>query len=251
MRREYLLFQLFGPLAAFGDIALGEMRQAFERPGKSALAGLLAACLGIRLDEDARYLALCDSLGLAVRVDAAGAPMNDYHTAQVPSRKGKRRFRTRRDELVSLLEQDEDLKTVLSTRTYRQDALFTACVWLRSNAAPHSLAELQDALLRPRFTPYLGRKSCPPALPFGPKLGEFDSLAEAFAGYGLDPQVPGQLLRTRPGTAAVFFEQGAEGVAAESSFVRRDQPVSRRNRFQFRNRTEFAGSVPFPGLREG
>jgi CRISPR system Cascade subunit CasD len=48
---EYLLFRLYGPLASWGEIAVGESRHTATYPGKSALLGLLAAALGIRRDD--------------------------------------------------------------------------------------------------------------------------------------------------------------------------------------------------------
>jgi CRISPR system Cascade subunit CasD len=37
--RDYLLFRLYGPLAAWGDIAVGEYRPSFAHPSKSAIIG--------------------------------------------------------------------------------------------------------------------------------------------------------------------------------------------------------------------
>ena len=51
---EYLLFRLYGPLASWGEIAVGESRHTAAYPGKAALIGLLAAALGIRRDEEER-----------------------------------------------------------------------------------------------------------------------------------------------------------------------------------------------------
>ena len=39
----FLLFSLWAPLAAMGDVAVGERRTGLERPGKSAVLGLVAA----------------------------------------------------------------------------------------------------------------------------------------------------------------------------------------------------------------
>ena len=54
---ECLLFRLYGPLASWGEIAVGESRHTAVYPSKSALLGLLAASLGIRRDEEERQMA--------------------------------------------------------------------------------------------------------------------------------------------------------------------------------------------------
>ena len=68
---DYLLFRLYGAMAAWGDIAVGEQRPSTPHPSKSALLGLLAAALGIRRHEDERHQALADGYGFAVRMAAA------------------------------------------------------------------------------------------------------------------------------------------------------------------------------------
>ena len=177
---ELLLFQLYGPLASWGEPAVGEYRPTATHPGKSQIAGLLAAALGIRRDEDERLAPLAHGYGLAVRIDAEGELLRDYHTTQVPpSRKG-RRFCTRREEMTA-----DDLYTILSQRDYRVEAAWTCALWAR-DGAPYTLQELEHALRRPRFVLYLGRKSCPPALPLNPVLLEASTLAEAFSKYSED-----------------------------------------------------------------
>ncbi|MFH1076139.1 MAG: type I-E CRISPR-associated protein Cas5/CasD, partial [Pseudomonadota bacterium] len=152
---DFLVFQLYGPLAAWGDIAVGEYRPSFAHPSKSAIIGFLAAALGIRRDEDERQKALADACSFAVRVDAMGTLLRDYHTAQVPSeKKGVTRY-TRYSELAV-----EELNTILSSRDYRCDAAYTVAISFRDGSA-YSAQMLADALCKPVFVLYLGRKSCP------------------------------------------------------------------------------------------
>ena len=44
---EFLIFQVYGPSQAWGDIAVGEIRPVVDHPGRSGIAGLLAASLGL------------------------------------------------------------------------------------------------------------------------------------------------------------------------------------------------------------
>jgi len=121
----FLLFSLWAPLAAMGDVAVGERRTGLERPGKSAVLGLVAAALGIDRTEEAALRALHDGYGLAVRVDTPGTLVTDFHTAQVPPARRGRRWPTRRAELARPKPGEPELETVLSWREYRADARFT------------------------------------------------------------------------------------------------------------------------------
>ena len=122
--RDYLVFRLYGPMAAWGEIAVGEHRPSFAHPSKSAIIGLLAAALGIRRDEEDRQKSLADSFLYAVRTDAIGSLLRDYHTTESPRGQS---FTTRRREMLAVQEQKRSGKkfegTILSTRDYRCDAV--------------------------------------------------------------------------------------------------------------------------------
>lgn len=166
MPREFLVFRLWAPMAAWGDIAVGERRGSWLRPSRSAILGLVAAALGIARGETAKHDNLEDGLGFAVRVDDPGRPLRDYHTAQSPSSQRGVRWATRRDEL----DPDNDLNTILSERQYYLEMDAIVVLWFRKDKAPLTLTleEIATALREPSFTLYLGRKSCPPGLPMKP-----------------------------------------------------------------------------------
>ncbi|MFQ5597413.1 MAG: type I-E CRISPR-associated protein Cas5/CasD [Nitrospiria bacterium] len=237
--KAYLIFQLYGPMASWGDIAVGENRPGFLHPSKSAIMGLVAAALGVSRDQEATHRRLAEGYGFAVRIDCAGTPLSDYHTAQVPpsgTGRNKIRFATRRDELETLPR--EKLKTILSKRGYRADAFATIALWARTSP-PYSLASVAEALKHPAYTLYLGRKSCPLALPVAPQLMEAVTIREAlskavFGDFeGLYP-----LLRLRSSRPALYWDpDGVSGIPAEQTFERRDLPLSRK-RWQFDIRQE-------------
>ena len=183
--RDFLLFQLYGPLQAWGEIAVGEMRHTLGVPTRSGVLGLLAAALGIRRDQTDRFLALENSYGLALRIDAPGRLLRDFHTVQTPKPPKKRVLHTRREELA--VEQlGGSLKTILSTRDYLTDARFVVCLWQRTEGreeAPYALQDLAQALEHPAFVLFLGRKSCSPALPLHPRCGEYPDLHAALGSY--------------------------------------------------------------------
>jgi CRISPR system Cascade subunit CasD len=234
---DYILFRLYGPMSSWGDIAVGEFRPSFAYPSKSAVLGLVAAALGIRRDEETVHQAMASSYGFAVRVEAAGSPIRDYHTAQVPpagSGPRKKTFATRKDELAVPI---EDLGTILSSRDYRCDSLYTACLWIVGDSSPYSLAQLEAALAKPAFTLYLGRKSCPLALPLQPQVVQASNLREAFHSARFEDTI---FLNSLPGSETVnVYWEGAEtnGYTAVHTIERRDSPLSRR-RWQFAVRSE-------------
>lgn len=231
---DLLVFQLYGPLAAWGDIAVGEYRPSFAHPSKSAIIGLLAAALGIRRDEDERQRALADACSFAVRVDAMGTLLRDYHTAQVPSeKKGITRY-TRYSELAV-----EKLNTILSSRDYRCDAAYTVAISFRDGSA-YSAQMLADALRKPVFVLYLGRKSCPLAIPLQPKVVSATNFKDALESHSFSTNdLPGIVTSSQTG---VYWENGIEsGYDREHVIARRDMPLSRK-RWQFAERQEnYAG----------
>jgi CRISPR system Cascade subunit CasD len=120
---EFLTFVLAAPLAAMGEIAVGERRGTWDRPGRSAVLGLIAACLGLAREDETAHDALETGYGLALRVQHVGPLLPDYHTAQVPPARRGRRFATRAEELSA-----KDLETILSRRDYRTDVVALAAL---------------------------------------------------------------------------------------------------------------------------
>jgi CRISPR system Cascade subunit CasD len=231
---HFLAFALHAPLAAFGGVAVGERRPGWDRPGRSAIVGLLAAALGIDRGEEARHQAIVAGYGVAMRTDSPGRPFADYHTAQVPPAKRGRIWATRAAELA-----EPTLETVLTRRDLRSDALHIVALWPRP-AAPHPLDMLADALRAPHYTLYVGRKSCPLGLPLDPMVLEAADPAAALAVRANAAKPPEQQLRrvlhARPGVVAIDAD-AATGLDVARIERRRDQPVSRQ-RWQFALRDE-------------
>jgi len=231
--KDYLLFQLYGPLVSWGDIAVGEYRPSYAHPSKSAIIGLLAAALGIRRAEEERQNALAASCAFAVRVDAMGVLLRDYHTTQVPSAKKGVTHYTRRSELAK----KEELNTILSSRDYRCDAVYTVAITVAKDA-PNSVEEIASALLKPVFTLYFGRKSCPLASPLHPQIVSAATLRDAMASVPPIAELTDIISKT---ATNVFWEADiTSGVALQHVITRRDEPRSRK-RWQFSDRLENYG----------
>lgn len=227
---KYLLFRLYGPMSSWGDIAVGEIRPSFAHPTKSAILGLVAGSMGIRRDEEEKHRFLAEEMGFAVQVEFMGHPLSDYHTAQVPS--GKERYCTRRQELSC---EKSELNTILSTRDYRTDGLYIIVLWQRKNGE-WGIEKIKEKLEQPEFVPYLGRKSCPVALPFEAQVIDAVSLVEALTkGKFLDIQLLGFKFA---GQKMLYWDDDtAAGVEQQHIFERRDLPLSR-GRWQFDTRKE-------------
>jgi CRISPR system Cascade subunit CasD len=267
---RYLLFRLHGPMASWGEVAVGERRPTSDTPTRSAVLGLVAAALGLRREDEEPLRSLFAGYGFGCRVDSPGTLLVDYHTAQIaPEQALKKRPRpsVRAEELAF---HKDALSTTLSTRDYRCDALATACLWARGEA-PWTLEQLVEALHRPAFTLYLGRKSCPLDLPLAPRIVEADhpttallsrdereecflQATRAAIGFdGLRWAFDG-LASSRDRRARLHWERGEHDpdMPFDQRRRRRDDPRSRL-RWQFIERDEYVAfaqeQVP-PGPKE-
>ncbi|MFI0257867.1 type I-E CRISPR-associated protein Cas5/CasD [Streptomyces sp. NPDC017056] len=137
-----LLLRLAGPLQAWGSAARFARRSTENAPTKSGVLGLLAAAQGRPRQADLSDLA---ALRFGVRIDQPGSRLRDFHTAH---------------------HADSGKAMPLSERFYLADAVFVAGL----EGDPQLLHQLYEALLCPRYLPYLGRRSCPPSqrLDMGP-----------------------------------------------------------------------------------
>lgn len=247
---DFLVFRLYGPMASWGEIAVGEARHSAIYPSKSAIIGLLASALGIRRDQEQLQNNLAAGYWQAIKLLKAGQVLKDYHTAQAPDSVGKFRYRTRRDELIH---GKERLGTALSSREYRTDA--QAIIAIKAlDAAPYELQSLQQALQSPKFHLYLGRKSCPLAAPVDAQVITADNFRQALDSYELK-----DLLINAPEWRSdarwlpedklthYYWEGDLQGFSVEDAefnfqqvqkLSRYDMPLSRR-RWQFSPRSEF------------
>ncbi|ORT47878.1 type I-E CRISPR-associated protein Cas5/CasD [Frankia sp. KB5] len=149
-----LVLRLAGPLQSWGEhSAFAAERDTAGFPTRSGLIGLFAAAMGLARGSD---LTGFDPLRLSVRVDAPGLLLTDFHTVggglpagrTVPTAEGKHRS-------------GDNTATIVTRRRYLADAVFTVAV-----TGPEDLiTAIGDALLRPVWQPFLGRRSCPPDQP--------------------------------------------------------------------------------------
>jgi len=238
---KWLAFQLHGPMASWGDIAVGEIRPTWNHPTRSAVIGLLSAALGIKRDEEEMLLRVSRGYRLAFRVVNNGQLIRDYHTIHIPEPRSKKSARIYHTRKTALESPDNEIRTQLSSRDYLCDSCCT--VFVKEFDAPFSLEELKNYLLEPVFTLYLGRKSCPPALPLHPFIIEAESLKDVCTLYDAENPSLSEFMRRTSHAFPVFWEDGIEaGVDGFQKEIRRDQLRSRK-RWQYFDRIEYRGFV--------
>ena len=212
-----LLMRLQGPMQAWGTHSRFDQRDTGLEPSKSGLLGLVCAALGRDRSEDISDLA---ALRMGVRVDREGVLRYDYQTA------------------MGVLRADTSgvQETVQSWRYYLADAAFLA--GLEGHDRP-LLEAIHRALLTPRWTLYLGRKSYMPSVPVWLSDGLVEApLEQALLEYPLLVDHPPPYVRF-----VIESEQGQ---------LRMDQPLApfRERRFGARyvttltRRREEVGHVP-------
>lgn len=230
---RFLVLTLYAPIASWGDTTVGEVRSSWDRPSRSAILGLCAASLGITRDETHLHDALDAGLGIGIRQAAAGTTLADYHTAQDPPANvvRKRRPRTRREALMMA-----EPQTTLSQRTVRLDSLHVMALWGRTTM-PWTLEALRSALRAPAFVLYAGRKANALGLPLGPRVVEFQTLAEAL---DVMPEFPAEVQRLQPreGWGRVVAHDRCEGFDAGLD-VMFERPLTRRDATPHRTRWTF------------
>lgn len=240
---RFLVIDLWGPLCSWGTVAVGDIRPCQPYPTRSAVLGLAAGALGLRRGDHDRQRALAEGLGLAVLVRGSGLPMRDFHTVEIPRQKKGAWYADRREELAGLHPDDNP---IVSQRDYRADAAYSAAFWPRAGAAWPGLPELAQALDRPVFTPYLGRKACPPGMPPHPRLVEAPHLLAAFEKADEQVQRPG-LGDQWPVGRELFWDADLDhemvGCRPDGVSSRRDQPGNRL-RWLFAERPECWAALP-------
>lgn len=231
----FLCFTLWAPMGSFGDVAVGERRLSLERPGRSAVLGLVAAAMGIERRDQAGLDALGASFLVAVHNLSSGRLLEDYHTAQVPPTRRGVRHATRREQLAG-----NDRGTILSRRDYRQEPWHEVVLAAAGNAST-VLEEVESALRTPQFVLYHGRKSCPLGLPPDARLSVQADLAAALVSYKQTSLAHCLLSRPR-GPGSLHADVGLLDLLGPTWRVdriveRRDEPRDRR-RWQFAVRQE-------------
>ncbi len=163
-----LLIRVEGALQSWGEHSKWNYRDTSFFPTKSGVIGLLGCALGLERDNP-RLELLSRSLKMACRADRRGKEIIDFQTVTA-------------DVLNTADGKKRSNPTFMTYKSYLQDSSFL----IGLSGDYMLLKELEEALLDPKWTPYLGRKSCVPAKPLiGEITTEYESLAEAMEKHPL------------------------------------------------------------------
>ncbi len=214
MNANTLFLRLEGPMQAWGlQDSKFVVRRTAEAPTKSGVIGMLCAALGVsRAEAPDVWLSRLAAMRMGVRVDMPGVHWWDYHTvgAGMEMRIAEGEGRTKPGAL-------------LTRREYLCDASFLVVL----QGEPALVQALCEALRKPQWTVYLGRKSCPPARPLlDTPPGEFADVVDALGFVPWRQRLKGDdipetlrcLIEWRPGVSG--------SVAPPDAQVFYDVPVS-------------------------
>lgn len=219
---DFLLFQIYASMQAWGTACPGITRPTEDHPTKSGILGLTGACLGLDFGQVPRLTDLQNTTGFACRIDIPGRVIEDLHTVQHESRESYVTF-----------------QTIMTERFYLTDALFTVCLW-KTGESEFTLDKISEALCKPAFTPYLGRSGCLPALHFAPLIVTAENLRQAFGLYVSDRGH--SLLSPKDKNPRVFWEYPDNSITATRRSYRYDAPKNRQSR-TFVRRLEYEGRL--------
>lgn len=228
---DWLVVILSAPLASFADSPGNAARRSGTMPTRSALIGLAGAALGVERTDAAGQAALARALVTAAALHEPGHPLEDFHTFQSLHQSGKG-ARSRAEALANT----HHLKTSITRRDYRADALWQAAYRLSDAPGRLTLDELAKAFRNPVFAPYIGRRSCALAHPLNPVIVSHDDVRDAFAAHAeRTPRLEGRWAREY----SLEDRIDAPGVNRASHHLRRDDPRDRSIRWTFGERDEW------------
>lgn len=194
-------------MQSYGTDSHFEIRHTDDYPSKGAVLGLVAAALGIRREETSKLQELRD-LHIVVRVDQTGQKTKEFQTVYKPKYKD--------------VKNGKEEHTYLTYRYYLEDAVFLVAL----EGEDDLIKRVYEALKRPYFALFYGRRSCPVNYDF--LIGLYDRTAM-------------EQVRKQPWMAADWYKKKYRKQEemrldiygdkicmpeARQKILRRDQPVS-------------------------
>ncbi len=164
-KKDLLVFRFTGPLQAWGEYVIGDVRSTADFPTKSGVVGLISCAMGLRR-EDPLIAELSKAIEVAFRADRKGRIVSDFHTiTESMQANGQRRE-----------------SSILAPLKFIEDGCFTVFV----SAEEEWLERIDAAMKRPVWRVYLGRVSCPPAEPvYRGRTSEYKDMLDAIMRYPL------------------------------------------------------------------
>lgn len=170
---DYLVMKLQGPMQAWGAHTYEDYRPSNSFPTRSAIIGLIGACMGIDRADQNNQQALSASVIVAVRQDDTSQQKNAYAMTRLSD------FHT--VEKARKTDGKENKNPVVTRREYLCDVSFTVALCPTDEATGFSLKQIEECINKPVFTPFLGRRSCPLTRPLFETCVQASSFAEVFS----------------------------------------------------------------------
>ncbi len=230
-----LAFYIDAPMQSWGSSSKFQYRETNPFPTKSALVGLIAGAMGIdkhAADEAERLQPLSGLILTVVRLPKSKRPatrFSDFHT--VGGGYDKKASSWEKNSIPQKAS-GAPFGTVITHRSYLGDIRFAAL--LEGGSA--LLETVRDALLDPVWGIWFGRKTCLPASPLTPILGQdrqnaLDCLLEVLPD-----------MKAAPLESFEYQEERDDSGSDDGVFYQSDQPVSYGNHH---------GPVPAPYKARG
>ncbi len=194
-----ILLKFSGPLQSWGTDSNFETRHTDFYPSKSAVIGMIAASFGYKRNEDEKISRL-NELDFAVRIDQPGNLCRDYHTVHKYKKNG------------------EAERTYVTNRYYLEDAVFVVAI---SHHDDKYMEAIFDAVRRPYFQPFMGRRALP--LPADFILGE--SVEDALKSVSECEWQAAEWYKTQNHNEEIALEIFADSKLsdAKTSYLRKDR----------------------------
>jgi len=219
--QDFLIIKLQGAMQAWGGHTFEDYRPSHIIPTRSAVVGLLGACLGIDRADIQGIADLNSSFELMVRADKRKVQTKQF--GQIKEKILTMHKMTDFHTVLDARKVDGSARTdaIISHREYLCDAEFSLALEFRNNAV-FNLEKVKQAIQKPYYTPFLGRRSCPIQQPLFKTIVAAENAQKALA-------------QIEPKGGTLYSEQKLQG----SSPMRiRDVPIQDPVR-QFATRTMY------------
>lgn len=176
----FLILKCHGAMQAWGGHTYEDYRPSLIFPTRSAVVGLLGACLGLGREQSDQLKLLNRSFELTVVANPRRVEHRHFDAQREARRVSLHKltdYHTVLDARRSDGGQRED--AIVSRREYLCDAEFTLALRFKNQVA-YQLQQVVEAIRKPKYTPYLGRRSCPLHRPLFEAIVEAESAEQAF-----------------------------------------------------------------------
>ena len=155
MNSTFMLY-LNGPLMSFASTSFGQVRESGAFPSRSAIIGILAGALGVKRG-DSKMVDLHSNTRIHSAMIRKGGRLVDYQTVLTA---GYAEY-----DPAKIQRLGAKGNPTLTWRAYQVGSYYLSAIETDNSELSE---EYQEALSKPTFVNYLGRRSCPPAIPLLP-----------------------------------------------------------------------------------